>query len=215
MIRQGKHGRRPGLMHHLKLWSGLVMLANPTAHAPDSGWPAVQPLHAEFAYVRPQKEGDDAPFLTYIQDPKGNKVYRFECHDGGYYDEGYDLHFTGDLQCVLFPFKGDTVSAVNVLAADTHAEQSKDWWNRGRILARQLQGECLDYPEYSTARHFRLRGMAFTLSIQDIVWSPAAGDKEPTLAKFTLVVDAAPDADAKSPVAELADGPMPPKSCYP
>ena len=197
------------------LWSGLVMITNPAAQAPESAGPAIQPLHAEFVYVRPQKPGDDAPFITYILDAKGNKVYRFECHDGGYYDEGYDLHFTGDFQCVLFPFKGDTVSAVNVLAADTHAEQSKDWWNRGRILARQLRGDCRNYPEYSTARHFRLRGMAFTLSIKDIVWDPGAGGKEPALAKFILRVEAVMDPDATSPVAEAADGPAPPKACYP
>ena len=197
------------------LWSGLLMLTNPSAQAPDSGWPAIQQLHVEFAYVRPQKEGDDAPFLAYIQDAKGNKVYRFECHDGGYYDEDYDLHFTGDFQCVLFPYKHDTISAVNVLATDTHAEQSKDWWNRGRILARQLRGKCLNYPEYSTVRHFRLRGIAFILTIKDIAWDPAVGGKEPTLAKFTLGVDALTDPDAKSPVAEAADGPTPPKACYP
>lgn len=205
-------------MHRrLSLWSGLVLITNPAAtHAPAhtaAGWPAIQPAHAEYAYVRPDKPGEDAPFLAYLLDPKGDKLYRFECHAGGYHDDGYDMDFKGDLQCVLFPYKIDTVSAVNVLAAETRAEQRNDWHNRGRILAAQLRGECLDFPEYSTLRHFKLRGMHVTLTIKDLAWQGEGKGK--VLTKFTLVLDAAPDDDAKSPYAEPAPEPALPRVCYP
>ena len=73
----------------------------------------------------------------------------------------------------------------------------------------QLQGECLNYPEYSTLRHFRLRGLDLTLSYTDIVWQ---GSK---LEKFTLHLDATPDAGARSPMAEPAAGDRPANACYP
>ncbi|MGE5624901.1 MAG: hypothetical protein ACM3ZT_05060 [Bacillota bacterium] len=189
------------------------MITNPATNVPDSGWPVIQPLHAEYAYVRPDKPGEDAPYLVYFLDPKGNKVYRFECHRGGYHDDGYGVDFTGDFQCMLFPFKGETVSAVNLLAADTHEEQKDDWHNRGRILAKQLQGECLNYPEYSNLRHFVLRGMDVTLAIKDPAWEQ--GGKGRVLAKFTLVLDAVPDVNAKTAMAETAAGDRPPGDCYP
>lgn len=174
-----------------------------------AGWPAIQPLHAEYVYKRPQKPGDDAPYLAYLKDTRGNKIYRFECHTGGYHDDGYDMDFSGDFQCMLFPYKGETVSAVNLLAANTHAEQKNDWHNRGRILAQQLKGECLNYQEYGTERHFLLRGMTLTLGIKDAAWSGKV------LTQFTLVLDAVPDENGKTEMAAEVQGPWPPGACYP
>lgn len=191
-----------------ELWAGLVLLKNPTAVAPPQGWTPVQPLHAEYRFVLPEKAEEDTPFSVYFMDGSGNKVYRFECHRGNY-DDTSEMSWSGDFQCALFPFKKDTLTPVNVLAVDDRHEQSVDWWNRGRLLAKQLQGECLQYPEYSALRHFKLRGMDLTLGYSDIAWQ---GGK---LAKFTLRLDVTPDADAKSPMAEPAEGPKPPKGCYP
>lgn len=191
-----------------ELWAGLVLLKNPTAIAPPQGWTPVQPLHAEYQFVLPEKAEEDTPYSVYLLDGAGNKVYRFECHRGGY-DDTSEMTWSGDFQCALFPFKIDTLTPINVLAVDDREEQSKDWWNRGRLLTRQLQGECLQYPEYSTLRHFKLRGMDLTLGYSDIVWQGAK------LTKFTLHLDVTPDADAKSPYAEPAQGPKPSKACYP
>ena len=190
-----------------ELWAGLVLLKNPTAMAPPQGWTPVQPLYTEYHFVLPAKAGDDTPFSVYLVDGAGNKVYRFECHDA-YADESL-LAWSGDFQCALFPFKGDTLTPVNLLAVDNKNEQSTDWYNRGRLLAKQLQGECLQYPEYSTLRHFKLRGMDLTMGYSDIVWQ---GSK---LEKFILHLDVTPDADAKNPLAEPAYGSSPPKRCYP
>ncbi|MFI4920994.1 MAG: hypothetical protein ACHQAZ_05065 [Gammaproteobacteria bacterium] len=197
------------------LWTGLVMLTNPgTPHSPTDGWPVIQPLHAEYVFVAPKYPGLDTPFVLYLKDQDDTQRYKFECHDGEYTDDSV-MKFSGDFQCALFGFKGMTVSAVNLLAADTREEQRDDGWNRGRVRAQQLRGSCLDYPEYSTLRHFRLEGMALTLSITHVEWNPAQGSKSPTLAGFTFDVDAVPDKDAKSPMAERAEGPRPPRACYP
>lgn len=191
------------------LLTGLTPLSDPRDTKPDSGPPLVQTLHAEFAYLRPPA-GQDTPFIAYLTDRRGNKVYKFECHAGGYYDPDYEIAFSGDFQCMLFPFKNDTVSAFNLLAVDTRQETGNDWWNRGRLFAAQLQGDCLQFPEYSGERHFHLRGLALTLGYRDIAW-----DKAGKLAGFKLVLDAAPDPDATSPQAVAPDGPEPPEACYP
>jgi hypothetical protein len=168
---------------------------------------------AQYQFVRSDNPDADLPAFTfYLRDAGGTSMYKFECHVGGYPDDS-ELQWTGDFQCALFPYRGDTVTPVNVLAMDSHAEQSVDWHNRGRLLANQLQPPCTDYPEYSTLRHFRLRGMDMTLAYTDIVW--AQGSKGPILQKFTLTLDVAPNKDAKTPQAEVAAGPSPPKSCYP
>ena len=81
------------------------------------------------------------------------------------------------------------------------------------MLAKQLRGECLEYPEYSTVRHFRLRGMVITLRFTNIEWSDQKND--PFVKRFTFLVDVVPDATVRNSVAELVQGPKPPKSCYP
>jgi len=81
------------------------------------------------------------------------------------------MNLSGDFQCGLFALKGTTRTSGNLLAADTKNELSTDWWNRGRMRAAQLRGECLKHPEYSTDRRFKLRGMLLTLRIADVKWS--------------------------------------------
>lgn len=190
-----------------ELWAGLALLKNPTALAPPQGWAPVQPLHAEYKYVQP-KAGEDAAFSLFLLDGAGDKIYKFECHSGAYGDTS-EMSWSGPFQCALFPFKGDTLTPVNLLAVDEKDEQSTDWWNRGRLMPYQLQSECLRYPEYSTLRHFKLRGLDLTLGYSNITWQGAK------LSGFTFTLDAAPDADAKTPMAERADGSKPPTDCYP
>lgn len=202
-------------MRRLNLWSGLMMLTSPVTPHPQAGtWPRIEPTHAEFIYVAPRQKDDDRPFIVYFRDAQGNQVYKFECHNGAYGDET-EMKFSDELQCALFAFKGDTVTAVNLLAADTRDEQSNDWWNRGHVFSAQFRGECLSYPEYSTTRHFRMRGLDITLTFTDIVWNTSPGSNGPSLASLTLTIDATPDKDARSPVTEPAVGAKPPKSCYP
>lgn len=81
---------------------------------------------------------------------------------------------------------------------------------------RQLRGECLKYPEYSTDRRFKLRGMLLTLRFADVKWSLRKDQEgEPMLAGFIFLVKAVPDESAQSSRAGLPAGPKPPSPCYP
>ncbi|HEY4127423.1 MAG TPA: hypothetical protein VGN70_05215 [Gammaproteobacteria bacterium] len=200
-------------LRRLSVWSGLALLTNPAMQPTQGAWAQILPVHIRYQFVFPQTADAELPAFTfYLRDAGGSSVYKFECHAGGYPDDS-EMSWSGDFQCALFPYRGDTVTPVNLLAVESKEEQGADWWNRGRLLAKQLQAPCTDYPEYSALRHFRLRSMDLSLSYTDVSW--IQGPKGPRLQKFTLNLDAAPDKDAKSPMAEKADGSSPPKSCYP
>ncbi|HEY3645061.1 MAG TPA: hypothetical protein VGM16_06945, partial [Gammaproteobacteria bacterium] len=172
------------------------------------GWPVLKQRHEQFAFVAPETAGVDQPFVLHLQDVSGTEKYRLECHVGGQGQEDL-LKWSGLYQCALFPTNGDSITAVDLLAADTRQEQADDGWNRGRILAQQFHAPCVSYPEYSTLRHFKLRGFDLTLAFTDVVWSG------PRIGKFTLHVDVTPDAEANSDVALTAAGDRPPRACYP
>lgn len=189
------------------LMAALPLMTNPSAQAP-SGWPVLKERHEQFAFVAPNGPGVDRPYVLHLLDSSGAEQYRLECHTG---EHGEDelLKWSGLYQCALFPTKGDSISAVDLLAADTREEQSDDGWNRGRILAQQFHAPCVSYPEYSTLRHFKLRGFDLALSFTDVIW------QGPKLEQFTLHVDVTPDTDAKSPLAVTAAGDRPSHACYP
>ena len=193
----------------------LVALLPPisTLWAQTNPWPRIQPLMEQRSLIQFPADGSDTPFVVYIRDAGGSPAYKLECHNGDYNDQS-EMNFSGDFQCALFALKGTTRTSGNLLAANTKDERSTDWWNRGRMLSNQLQGDCLKYPEYSTARHFRLRGMILTLYFTDTSWS-SEGDAQALLRSFVFGVKARPDATARSARAELARGPKAPSSCYP
>jgi hypothetical protein len=193
----------------LVLMSAIVLLAQA------SKWPVIRSLEAKRVYINPGKESSDTPFVALIRDSGGVPTYKLECHNGNYDDE-LEINFSGDFQCALFAVKGKTLVSGNLLAANTKNEMSTDWWNRGRMRSAQLRGECLKYPEYSTARHFKLRGMLLTLSFTDVGWGSAKDQQNnPVIGKFTFTANAVPDPTAKSSRADEVEGPAPPTSCYP
>jgi hypothetical protein len=178
-------------------------------------WPTVQSLEEKRVVTDLGKEGADTPVVTFIKDAGGVPVYKLECHTGEYENES-EMNFSGDFQCAMFAVKGTTLTSGNLLAADTKDELSTDWWNRGRVRAAQLRGECFRYPEYSTDRKFKLRGMLVTLRLTDIQWTSREDQQSnPMLAGFTLAIRVAPEKTAQSSRAELVGGPKPPASCYP
>ena len=204
-----------------KIWSWVVgyaiigLLGALGLRAQVRGWPAIRPLRQAHTFVSPGEHGEDTPFLAFIRDTRGVPVYKFECHNGNYDDQS-EMNFSGDFQCALFAIKGRRLTSGDLLAANTKDELSTDWWNRGRVLSRQFRGKCLAYPEYSTDRRFRFRGMLIAMRFTDIAWS-ARKDQQgnPMLAKFTFTLDVVPDRGAQSSRAELPAGAKPPTSCYP
>jgi len=178
-------------------------------------WPPVQSLSKEWHIGIVAERGTDTSALAYIRDAKGSPVYKLECHNGDY-DDQTEMNFSGDFQCALFAVKNGALMSGNLLAADTENERSSGWWNRGRMRSEQLRGECLKFPEYSSVRHFRLRGMRIALRFTDVRWT-ARNDSfgGPLLTGFTLTADVVSDPEARSARAELAGGPKPPAACYP
>jgi hypothetical protein len=192
----------------IALLAPLPHLSNPALQPSQQSMPVLKERHEQFAFVAPEAPGVDAPFVLHLEDLSGTERYRLECHANGL-GEADLLNWSGLYQCALFPTHGDSITAVNLLAADTREEQADDGWNRGRVLAQQFHAPCVSYPEYSTLRHFKLRGFDLTLAFTDVAWSG------PRIGKFTLHVDVTPDADAKSDVAAPAEGDRPPHACYP
>lgn len=137
-----------------------------------------------------------------------------DCHNTDYNGEA-EINFSGDFQCALFAIKGATLISGDLLAADTKNERSTDWWNRGRMLSGQLRGKCLAYPEYSTDRHFRLRGMLLTMRFTRLEWGTLKDQQgHRMVARFTFVLDVVPDTSAHTARTEVPRGPKP-SSCYP
>lgn len=200
----------------LKIGSlALVLVSATSLFAQSSKWPIIRPLEKKKVFINPGQNNTDTPFAAFIKDSDGVPVYKLECHNGNYEDES-EMNFSGDFQCALFAVKGTTRTSGNLLAADTKNELSTDWWNRGRMRAAQLRGECLKYPEFSTDRRFKLRGMLLTLRFADVKWGTRKDQQgEPMLAGFTFLVKVAPDESAQSFRAELPAGSKPPSACYP
>jgi hypothetical protein len=192
----------------------LCLVSGSSSLAQTATWPNIQPLHDSHTFIEPGR-GKDTPFLALIKNASGSPVYKVECHNGNYDDES-EINFSEDFQCALFGVSGGKGTTGNLLAVNNKDEQSTDWWNRGRMLSHQLRGECLAYPEYSTLRHFKIRGMLVTLRFTNVEWSSAKDQQgNPLLEKFTVTIDVVPDGTALSSTAEPAAGPEPPRSCYP
>lgn len=181
----------------------------------ESTWPEIEELNVEQVFLRQDEEEADTPLVAIIRNPRGEGIYRIECHNWAYDDDSL-ISYSGSFQCGLFAYEGGMLVPSNLLAADTEDELSTDWWNRGRILRKHLRGECLKYPEYSSTRNFRLRNMRVTLRFFDVEWSEKTSvDGLPRLKSFSAALSAKRDATADSSRAEVPVGDLPPKSCYP
>lgn len=191
----------------------LLMTSGCNLYSQPNRWPTIQSVR-EKKSIRNLAESD-TPINMWIKGKAGARLYKLECHTGNYDDES-EMNFSGDYQCALFAVKGDTLISGDLLAENTKDELSTDWWNRGRIRSDQLRGECLTYLDYSTDRHFRLRGMLVTLTVEDIQWShDLSGSGNHRLSGFTLDISVVPDPAASSSRAEQISGPKPPSACYP
>jgi hypothetical protein len=178
-------------------------------------WPTIQSLEKKRVITDLGKEGADTPVVEFIKDAGGVPAYKLACHTGDYENES-EINFSGDFQCALFAVKGTILTSGDLLAADTKDELSTDWWNRGRVRSAQLRGECLRYPEYSTDRRFKLRGMLVILRFTNIQWSAGKDEQgNPRLAGFTLDIKVVPNKSAQGSRSELVPGQKPPASCYP
>ncbi|HEX4025360.1 MAG TPA: hypothetical protein VHX52_11785 [Steroidobacteraceae bacterium] len=189
------------------LVSAFCALAQPVA------WPVVRPMRAMRTFVNPGRGHADTPFVAMLRDVTGLAVYKLECHNGNYRNVS-ELKFSGDFQCALFATRGTAVMSDNLLAANTGDAASANRWNRGRMRAVQLRGQCLTYPDYGAERRFKLRGMLLTLQFTGLQWSAPGIQGSPMLNKFTFSFRVVPDTSATGWVADVPGGPRPPDACY-
>lgn len=194
---------------------GAAVLALDWGHQPER-WPLVQPLRERWTVVVPADDTTDTPFVVFLKRTSGTPVYKFECHNGNYGKDS-ELDFSGDLQCALFALKNGEATGFTLLATATKDESSTDWWNRGRMLSKQLRpgGPCTGYSEYGAIRHFRMRGMLVTLGFTNLEWATPAEQSGAPLKRFTVTLSVTPDETARSANAERARGRSPPTACYP
>jgi len=177
-------------------------------------WPVIRPVNVIHTF-RNRTTGSDTPFSLSIRNSEGVPVYSLECHNGNY-ENNLEMNFSGDFQCGLFAIRNGSRVSGNLLAANTKNESSTDWWNRGRMRSAQLRGTCLDYPEYSTDRTFKLRGMRLTLRFTNMKWSPRdSREHDQVLTGFTFTFTAIPDESSSTARADVVPGPAPPAPCYP
>jgi len=206
---------------HLKGWywpagyAAVALLSAFCAGAQAIAWPVVRPLRATRTFVNPGGGHADTPFVAMFRDASGLAIYKLECHNGNYRNVS-ELKFSGDFQCALFATRGTTVMSGNLLVPLTGNAASANRWNRGRMRAVQLRGQCRGYPDYGADRRFTLRGMLLTLQFTPLQWSASgAGGSTPMLKKFTFSFRVVPDTGATGVVADVPSGPRPPDACYP
>lgn len=161
-------------------------------------WPVIRSTHARSTFVDPGKDGTDTPFRMLIKDNTGNTAYRLECHNGNY-EETFEITYSGDFHCALFAVTGNQRVSGNLLADSSEAEQQSDWFNRGRMMADQLRGDCARSP-YGATRVFRLRGLHVSFRFSDLRWQ--TGDSEPRLQQFSFSVTARRERIAQTSTAE-------------
>ena len=178
-------------------------------------WPKISPLHMTRTYSRLGGDAVDTPFEATIRAEDGTPLYSFECHNGNY-SVDTPLVYSGDFQCALYALKGTKQATWTLLAAGTKDERSADWWNRGRMRGEQLRSPCTQQPEYSTDRHFKLRGMLVRMRFTNPVWAAdQAANENPSLVGFKFELDVMPDSSAHGRTAALGPGAPPLKGCYP
>jgi len=181
---------------------------------PSHRWPAIEPVDTSVTFTNPGAGDRDTPFTVAIRDASGTVLYSLECHNDNY-DEESLIDFSGDFQCGLFSHGADSAEEtdLNLLASQTRNEESADWFNRARMMAAQLHGDCARYPEYGSIRHFALRKMRITFSFTNVQW--AAATSGPKLKQFTFRVTAVVNPSAQTAHAEQVHAPRPPPVCEP
>jgi hypothetical protein len=180
------------------LFSTLLTLFGISRQAAAKSWPVIRPLEEKHVFRDVGENGADIPLFTFMLDTLGTPVYKVECHNGNYPDDS-EMNFSGDFQCALFAVKGRNLTSGDLFST------AKDDKNRARMLSAQLRGDCLQYPEYSTERHFKLRGMLVTLQFSGAEWRAGR------LSGFTFTLKAVPEEAGVSAASES----VAPASCVP
>lgn len=180
-------------------------------------WPDVVPVIQTYNF----EDGQNAGVELSIKGKSGADLYRLECHTFHYSSPSFT--YSGDFHCRLISLiKSETGSLESKIDQYTtlfteDANQDTDWDNRGRFNVPELEGSCADYPEYGHIRHFLLRGMEITLSIEDMAFKTESlryanlPGTVTRLASFRFTVKVVPDPDAHLSITQRTQYLYPPK----
>lgn len=147
------------------IFIGIVLfLSVGYCNAEKEKWPAVEKLQKSMYFEDARKA--EAAFTIF--GVEGPPLYYIECHTWEFtwnYKGNPDFDYSGDFECRLTSLH--SLNTHSTLFTD-NPKATRDWESRARFLVEELQGKCGDYPEYGRVRHFRLRGMKITLTINDL-----------------------------------------------
>jgi len=182
-----------------RIFATLIVCALfPLASFAGHSWPEVTPVEKDFqidsisdAYVSFEVTGKNAEIL-----------YRFECATPNVASKRkIQFDYMGGFECRLWSPADETRSTL--LIENSH---DNDWQSRGRFAAYEVVGSCAEYPEFGRIRHFRLRGMLLTLTLNHIRLAPptttAKGKVGWEFVSFHLRVSVRSDPSAKSAICE-------------
>ncbi|MDA2924148.1 hypothetical protein MYX65_05745 [Acidobacteria bacterium AH-259-L09] len=182
----------------------FVRLPTCVAQEGTNGWPSIVPLQESISFADASKSA----VTIRIVSPEGKPLYLLECHNGEYEDP--DFVYSGDFHCRLTStYSQDYYTTL----LTENPNQTADWNNRGRVLARELLGNCGDYPEYGRVRHFRLRGMRITFTFSELIFKLSKDANFPDLKElqsFRFTVRVERDVAASSEIAEPVPFAYPP-----
>lgn len=163
-------------------------------------WPTVTPLTKEYHF--PDALG--AIVELSLTDMSGREIYTLHCRPGALILKSGqaltvpdDADFWGDFDCHLHSlYSRDKYES---LLIDDPLDNNESH-SRGEFYFYELQGSCLEYPEWGRKRSFRLRGMRLQMELFDIQFA-----KEPPpgrLGSFGFRIVVTPDPSALSAISE-------------
>jgi hypothetical protein len=172
----------------------------PLQQSAQTNWPQVEALRKEYDFPDALRAAVD---LT-LRDTSGKKIYTLHCRPGSLILKPgkaitlpNDPGFWGDFDCHVHSLyerdKYESLLIENPLDND-------EGHSRGEFYFYELQGSCLEYPEWGRKRSFRFRGMRLELELTNIQFSaePPPG----RLASFGFRVEVTPDPAALSAISE-------------
>jgi hypothetical protein len=173
------------------------------SHKLDPPYPTITPIKKSIRLTSEQStgfhfNGKETATLS-VTSATGERVYDFRCAPFGYPESWWYVEFV--IECGLYVpgtglnLLGETVDPYSRLA-------------RSIILPTQLYGTCAEYPDWGSARKFRLRGLQLTIQISELDFDPKLKPEdfflEPALRSARMLVTLATDDSATSPVAQVS-----------
>ena len=172
----------------------LAFVGSSSLEADPITWPVIHQDSGSIVFNDPS----EADFAKDIEGLDGRPLYELRCRSGDMDDVG-DFNYSGLLQCRLSVVGATRETPKSILFEDRAA--TSDWDGRGRFMLNDVIGTCGRYPDWGSARTYRVRGMQLTPKIENIrLHKLQNGEVVPASFVFSYV--AKPDHQATSALTE-------------